>query len=72
MTFNNDSGDSTESLTAPTGKVTLDQKSPWSPLPAENTHRAAVVGTRYSHEEDSIAMSELNWKGTGHDPKSSS
>ena len=73
VTFNNDSGESTESLTDRVDKMPMDSKSAWSPLPADNTQAgatAAAVGTRYSHEEDSIAMSDLNWKETGHEQKS--
>jgi len=73
VTFNHDSDQSTESLTVPVDKMPpMDHKSQWSPLPADNTHAAAavaIVGTRYSHEEDSIAMSDLNWKGTGRESK---
>lgn len=74
VTFNNDSGGSTESFAAPIDKVPMDNKSAWSPLPADNNTHAvatvAAVGTRYSHEEDSIAMSDMNWNTSGHERKS--
>jgi hypothetical protein len=74
VTFNNDSGGSTDSLTAPIDKMPpMDHQSQWSPIPAKNPHAVATVaavGTRYSHEEDSIAMSDFHWKGTGHEAKS--
>jgi hypothetical protein len=73
VTFNHDSDQSTESLTTPVDKMPMDHKASWSPLPGDSAHAAvtvAAVGTRYSHEEDSIAMSDFNWKGTGHERKS--
>jgi hypothetical protein len=74
VTFNNDSSGSTDSLTAPIDKMPpMDHNSQWSPIPAKNPHAVATVaavGTRYSHEEDSIAMSDFHWKGTGHEAKS--
>jgi hypothetical protein len=73
VTFNDDSGESTESLTAPIDKMPpMNHKSQWSPLPVDNRNvvaTVAAVGTRYSHEEDSIAMSDFNWRGSGHEPK---
>ncbi|KAM0699321.1 hypothetical protein Q7P36_001368 [Cladosporium allicinum] len=74
VTFNHDSDQSTESLTEHADKMPpIDNK--WSPLPVQNPHAVATVaavGTRYSHEEDSIAMSDFNWKGTGREMKSAS
>jgi len=73
VTFNNDSGGSTDSLAAPIDKMPMENKSSWSPLPAGNTNAVSTVaaaGTRYSHEEDSIAMSDMNWNTPGHERKS--
>jgi hypothetical protein len=72
VTFNDDSDRSTEDLTVHADKMPpMDHKSQWSPLPVDHTNSAttvAAVGTRYSHEEDSIAMSDFNWRG--HAPRS--
>ena len=74
VTFNHDSDQSTESLTEHADKMPPNDNK-WSPLPVQNPHAVATVaavGTRYSHEEDSIAMSDFNWKGTGREMKSAS
>lgn len=62
VTFEQDSTESTESLTAPFDKMPMDSKPAWSPITADHKASAAAVATRYSHEEDSYGLSDLNWK----------
>lgn len=54
-----DSTESTESLTTPIDKMPSEGKSPWSPTGHDHRSGATTAATRYSHEEDYV-MSDLS------------
>jgi len=62
VTYEQDSTESTESLTTPIDKMPTDIKPTWSPIAGDYKAGAAVAATRYSHEEDSYGMSDMSWK----------
>jgi hypothetical protein len=62
MTFEQDSSESTESLTTPIDKMPTEDKLTWSPITTESRGGAVVTTARYAHEEDSFDMDDLGWK----------
>lgn len=63
VTYEQDSSESTESLTTRLDKITEDSKATWSPIAASGGTIPTITTTRYSEEEeDSFGMSDLGWK----------
>lgn len=63
VTYEQDSSESTESLTTRLDKITEDSKATWSPIAAGGGTIPTITTTRYSEEEeDSFGMSDLGWK----------
>jgi hypothetical protein len=62
VTFEQDSSESTESLTTPIDKMPTESKLTWSPIAPDSRSGAVTATARYSHEEDSFDMDDLGWK----------
>jgi hypothetical protein len=62
VTFEQDSSESTESLTTPIDKMSTEDRLTWSPITTDSRGGAVVAISRYSHEEDSFDMNDLGWK----------
>lgn len=62
VTYEQDSSESTDSLTTRLDKTTEDTKATWSPIAAGGGTIPTITTTRYSEEEDSFGMSDLGWK----------
>jgi hypothetical protein len=62
VTFEQDSSESTESLTTPIDKMPTESKLTWSPITPDSRSGAVTATARSSHEEDSFDMDDLGWK----------
>jgi hypothetical protein len=70
VTYEQDSSESTESLTNRSDKSPAEPKPTWSPIHTDGKSDTAIVAeTRYSHEEESFGMVDLGWKTTNEDSK---